>query len=189
MSDTHTFHLHLLLLSGELLPEQEEAIREHHHECSLCRADLEQVQQVLHHYRALPQARVAPEVLAGLQRSARQAVLPAWQAGLQRLLHVEWRWLQATALTAAIVVLAVLIARSNRAISRHEPVTAVTSLEVEQGMATLQHRLAALSAGRATAMPSDPGRNTFDALFDRELGRVRHRMQEWTNDLIFSETQ
>lgn len=189
MSDTHTFHLHLLLLSGELLPEQEEAIREHHHECSLCRADLEQVQQVLHHYHSLPQARVAPAVLAGLQRSAREAVLPAWQAGLQRLLHVEWRWLQAAALTAAIVVLAVLIARSDRPISRHERIAAVTSLDVEQGMATLQHRLAALSAGTVTAMPTDPGRSTFDALFDRELGRVRHRMQEWTNDLIFSETQ
>jgi hypothetical protein len=181
MSEFHTIHLHLLLLSGELLPEQEEAIQEHHRECSICRADLEGIRETLRQYQVRPAAQISPAVIAVLRQSARQMVLSAWQAKVQRLFHVEWRWLQAAALTAAIVILAVLVARSPWAVSRRPILPTVTSVEVDQHIAALQTRLASLESGSAQ------NSSRFDAVLDKELLRMRQRMQEWTSDLLFSE--
>lgn len=183
MSECHTTHLHLLFLSGELLPEQEEAIREHHEDCSLCRSDLEKIRETLQQYPVRPLSQVSPAVITALQQAARQVVLAAWQVKVQRLFHVEWRWLQAAALTAAIVILAVMMARSPRTLSRLPNVPAATSAEVDQKIAALQNRLASLESG------SERGRRDFDAVLDRELVRMRRRMQEWSSDLLFSENQ
>jgi hypothetical protein len=183
MSEFHTTHLHLLLLSGELLPEQEEAIQEHHEECSLCRSDLQRIQETLQQYRVRPLSQVSPAVAVAMRQAARQVVLAAWQVKVQRLFHVEWRWLQAAALTAAIVILAVMVARSPRTVSRRSNVSAATSAEVDQKIAALQSRLASLESG------SERSSRDFDALLDRELMRMRRRMQEWSSDLLFSENQ
>jgi hypothetical protein len=189
MSDPHTIHLHLLLLSGELLPEQEEAIREHHCECSVCRADLDKIRHALQQYQAQPESQASPAVIAGLQRAARQVVPSAWQGKIQRLFHVEWLWLQAAALTAAIVVLAVMVARSSRMVTRPLPVSTASSVEVDQNLTVLQNRLALFQTEIKTETNSSRTANTFDALVDKELVRVRQRMEEWTSDLLFSENQ
>jgi len=185
MSESHTLHLHLLYLSGELTPEQEQLIEDHHRDCRLCRLDLQRLQSTLERYQRLETESPPAELLLALRRRARQAALADWQWRLVQWLRIDWRWLRAIAVTTAMVLLAVLVARLPRqnATAMLEPLLPITTT-ADAHLSELKQRLSLLESGsvRPGAQMADEDRS--DALIDDELKSIRSRMNELARNFL-----
>ncbi|HPI74656.1 MAG TPA: hypothetical protein PK843_03370 [bacterium] len=185
MLERHTQSLHLLYLSGELSYDQQQALHEHHRDCRICRLDLQQMQETLQLYRSAGAETVSPAVTATLLAEARRRQLTAWQWWISQRLHVDWHWARAMALTAFLVLLAVMVARlpQQNSSAMLAPLITATSA-TDAYLSDLQRRLLVLESGSVR-----PGRNLedqdrSDALVDDELRAIRMRMNDLARDIL-----
>ncbi len=185
MLERHTQFLHLLYLSGELSHDQEQALHEHHLGCRACRLDLQHLQETLQRYRALGTETVSSAVTAKLTAEARRRQLSAWQWWISQRLRVDWRWARAMALTAFLVLLAVMVARLPRQNSSAmlAPLLSATNT-TDAYLSDLQRRLLLLEIGSVR-----PGRNLedqdqSDALVDEELRAIRNRINDLARNIL-----
>jgi hypothetical protein len=180
MCEHYNQHLHLLFLSGELTPDQEEAMHSHHAECESCRLDLQRLQDACRTYQTAGQHAPSASTLATLRLEARRRLLSAWQWRLQQWLRVEWRWLRAAAVAAVILIMAVSVSRlpKKNMTAMLDPFAPVVQ-NADMHIAELKQRLALLQSGDGFT-----GQNRSDALIDGELDNIRARMNSLAREMI-----
>lgn len=185
MLERHTQSLHLLYLSGELSYDQEQGMHEHHRVCRVCQLDLLRLQETLQHYCTASTETVSSAVIASLVAEARRRQLSAWQWWISQRLHVDWHWARAMALTAFLVLLAVMVARLPRQNSSAMLAPLFTATNTTDAyLSDLQRRLLLLEIGSVR-----PGRNLedqdrSDALVDDELRAIRNRMNDLARNIL-----
>jgi len=185
MLEKHTQSLHLLYLSGELSYDQEQVLHEHHRVCRTCRLDLQHLQETLQRYRAAGTETVSSAVTATLMAEARRRQLNTWQWWISQRLHVDWRWTRAMALTAFLVLLAVMVARFPRQNSSAMLAPLLTATNTTDAyLSDLQRRLLLLESGSVRPGSNLEDQDRSDALVDDELRAIRNRMNDLARNIL-----
>jgi hypothetical protein len=185
MFEQHTTHWHLLFLSGELMPENEETMAEHHADCSACRRDLQRLQVALQWYEKAVAPPPSPQVLIALRARARRQILQSWQWRLAQWLHLDWSRLRTTAITVTMILMAVWISRLPRqnATAMLEPFAPMTHIADVQ-ISNLRQRMAILDQSASGSGSPKSDQNSSEALFDDELKNIRNRMNRLARDIL-----
>jgi anti-sigma factor RsiW len=185
MSEQHTLDLHLRHLSGELTPEQERFLREHHAECRSCRLDLQRLRSSCELYDSLDAPAPPPALLADLRRRAKAELrfTRRWRFIFQS--PADLPWLQAFATATVIVLLAILVASLPKRTTTPavEPVYQIAGTP-DFRIAELQQQMVMLDQGDIRPGTKVTERDRSDALIDEELKNIRKRMNRLARQVL-----